>query len=177
MTPNQRPGVGRRPHCASAAWTRSEGTWAPGDTWPRVARSHTHTCCRRYFRHPLLSRLEKVSCCKAKSTASPDSRLLREPGGRVTRRSWLGERPRPASQGPGSCWGVVTPACEELPRVPLSTQQLHRRASAPAWKWNAGQPRPPPPLTDQLKHQALLMANPESHGPEWRPGPDADNKA
>ena len=105
MTPNQRPGVGRRPHCASAAWTRSEGTWAPGDTWPRVARSHAHMCCRRYFRHPLLSRLEKVSCCKAKSTASPDSRLPREPGGRVTRRSWLGERPRPASQGPGSCWG------------------------------------------------------------------------
>lgn len=107
MTPNQRPGVGWRPRCASAAWTRSEGTWAPGDTWPLVARSHTHThtCCRRYFRHPLLSRLEKVSCCKAKSAASPGSRLPCEPSGQVTRSSWLGERPRPASWGPGSCWG------------------------------------------------------------------------
>lgn len=42
MTPNQRPGVGQRPHCASAAWTRSEGMCAPG-VWPRVARSHAHT--------------------------------------------------------------------------------------------------------------------------------------
>lgn len=177
MTPNQRPGVGWRPRCASAAWTRSEGTWAPGDTWPLVARSHTHTlaaggisgtlCSRGWRRSPAV-KLNRQPLLARDYRASQADRSLGAAG-------W-GRGRDPPPGGPGAVGGV-TSVCEELPWAPWSAQQLHRWASAPAWKRNAGQPRPPPPLTDQLKCQALLMANPESHGPEWRPGPDADNKA
>lgn len=174
MTPNQRPGVGQRPRCASAAWTRSEGMWAPG-VWPRVARSHAHTLAAGGISGALCSRgWRRSPAVKLRRQPLP-TRECRESQADGSVRAAGGEA-KTHLPGAQELLGGHS-ACEELHQAPLSAQQLHRWAGAPAWKWNVGQPRPPLPVTEQLKHQALLIANPESRGPEWRPGPDPDNKA
>lgn len=172
--PNQRPGVGQRPHCASRCVDTFRGyvcSWR-GLGWQHV---HTHTHRRENYFKPLLSRLEKVSCCKATSAASPGFESVVR-AGRMGQSEQRGRGPRPTSRGPGSCW-------RSLPPARSCTRHLCLLSSCT----DGPVPQPGNGTWDDLvllfqsqsssNIRPFLIANPESRGPEWRPGPDTDKKA